>query len=1625
MAILTLSAGDSVGLSNGNFNIFGTRSGSETVVLNDPGSGNLTVVLDSSFNAGGDTIVLSGAASDYSIVRSGSSVILTNGTTSVTIPVGTVGATVVFANGAGAGDDDARTLVFDTTQGAIFLGNQDVGFQSEQVDAGNQPPAPLTVAVDNISVTEGDSGSKLATFTLTLSEVPTEAVTVSYGTAPGSATPNDDYIPQSGTVTFAAGQQTATVSVSVLGDVIDEANETFTLTVNLNGQTTVGTATIIDNDEVQATFTSGLDTLTGTESADVFVAQNNALNAGDSVSGLGGDDTIRLSVDGSVGNRTFAGFTSTSVENVQVTNDSGGQISVDLSGSQGLEQVETINSSASTQFIQVPNIVDVNVTNLTNDINPVDVAVQFQNSAVAGAADEVDVNVSESSVDTVRVGSNGNVNGGVETINLNVEGDSTIAQLDSNVSTLNISGDGNIVINDLVDGTPTNLTEVDATDASGDLTVSYVDATNSVTFTGSTGNDTVTGSNNGDVYDTRSGADDVTAGTGDDDITTGTGDDVIATGGGNDIVDSGEDNDSITVTGAGDVDIDMGDGDDTTEFTNGFDASNIGPGNPRDQVDGGDGRDTLVINENANDVNFTNVSRVEELTLGTGGTTVNLGGEAEGAGIDTLNLSNGDDVVGAGAFDSGLTVNSLPGGGDDTVTTGSGADTYNFGDSLDNNDDLDAGDGLDTLNLAGDTTISGGNGFTNFEEVNLAGNSDIDGADYDLTLTDANGPSDSNPATNETLTVDGSGLGADDEVDFDSSAVTSFDLDLTTGAADDTVVLGGTDNTVSTNGGDDNVSGNLGAGTSVINTGADDDTVAVSTAAGGSVEVNSGAGVDNVTVTGAGAKTINLGDGDDLVAAEGEATINAEAGNDIIDVSDLDDGQTVDGGDDVDTVRTTSATTGDALFTEFSNVETFEQADNQGDVTLGSEAEEAGIRTIVDNDGGADSTYDASAFEEDLTVNLGGGDDEVTTGSGNDTVILDDDGTADANDLDLGEGDDTVRVRADNLGLEDSIAGGDGTDTVELDNGPGAVNAEVDLSQVTSVEQYTLTSSGNRLTGVDADSNTLTFSDGAGLGEALVGTDTSVNIDASLLTDGDDSLTVTLDTSLQDGDYAFIIDGAGTGVDVTVSKENLNIDNNITFNGAASNDSLRINGNDLGSTVAFTGGTGTDSIVQTGGIINDDGYRNVRGVEVLTAVTALDATLGQQAELSGLTTIIGGGGDDNVLVDAALDGTFDVDFSAGGDDAFDGDASDAVFNFEVGTELSAQDSISGGTTAQDTISITGGNSATNAVSAEGVTQVETINFNSGIVGTPDTYELRIDTKKVEINGDSQEINVNFDDSDSLVLNVTNSTADDANLTINLNGVVNADITLGQGNDVIYGNDTSGVLTADMGAGMDQVFVGDSAIGQIFGGDGNDMLYGGINDDLLAGGDGDDQIEGGAGNDDLFGGDGNDTIIAGSGEDRILGGAGADKIELSDDNVRDIVFYDEASESAGAIANDTITGFESGIDQIDVTSIAGLNGTIVFLGNVNNFAAVESSITAGTGVVQAVYDQVNDILYFDTNDDGNIDGDDVQINLSTEDGGGLVGQDVMEGAATTIADSDPVIVTDNSPSPFAAMELTMG
>jgi chitinase len=111
------------------------------------------------------------------------------------------------------------------------------------------------VSISDVTRTEGKKGKpNLFTFTVSLLAAYDQPVTMSFRTVNGTATTSDgDYVAKSGTLTFAAGETSKTITIEVKGDTKREANETFYLDLfGLSGNALFtknrGIGTIVNDD---------------------------------------------------------------------------------------------------------------------------------------------------------------------------------------------------------------------------------------------------------------------------------------------------------------------------------------------------------------------------------------------------------------------------------------------------------------------------------------------------------------------------------------------------------------------------------------------------------------------------------------------------------------------------------------------------------------------------------------------------------------------------------------------------------------------------------------------------------------------------------------------------------------------------------------------------------------------------------------------------------------------------------------------------------------------------------------------------------------------------------------------------------------------------------------------------------------------------------------------------------------------------------------------------------------------------------------------------------------------------------------------------------------------------------
>jgi len=129
----------------------------------------------------------------------------------------------------------------------------------------NDDPLPA-IAINDVSVTEGNTGTTPAVFTVSLSNPSSAPVSVNFATADGTALAASDYAAASGSISFAPLETMKTITVSARGDFVIERDETFSVTLtNASGATIgdgEGVGTIRNDDTVATTLAALIDQVT-------------------------------------------------------------------------------------------------------------------------------------------------------------------------------------------------------------------------------------------------------------------------------------------------------------------------------------------------------------------------------------------------------------------------------------------------------------------------------------------------------------------------------------------------------------------------------------------------------------------------------------------------------------------------------------------------------------------------------------------------------------------------------------------------------------------------------------------------------------------------------------------------------------------------------------------------------------------------------------------------------------------------------------------------------------------------------------------------------------------------------------------------------------------------------------------------------------------------------------------------------------------------------------------------------------------------------------------------------------------------------------------------------------------
>ncbi len=785
--------------------------------------------------------------------------------------------------------------------------------------------------INDVAVAEGNSGTTNLQFTVTLSAASRTPVTVDFTTVNGSANTGSDFTANFGTLTFAVGVTTQTITISVISDTTVEADETLFVTlsnaVGADLLTAVGQGTIV-NDDTAPVVTQVLYAVDGASQ------QLYSIDPVTAVATLIGSTGVGLTGLTSAPNGTLYGETSNQVFTVNPTT---GATTLFLNlGAAVINEGDLGYDAATNQMFGIDfgtsSLIQIDTVGLT--------ATNLGAVTVGGVAANTQIDwdglTYRGSTAYGYVGPRGGNTGLANhlfTLDTTTRAVTDVGLL-TGVNTLGFAGD--IAYDSALDvfylmtrnpdGNNGDLYRVDPTTAVATLigntgigdafglavtgsastppvvvvvpppSVPAFTASNDSLF-GDAGNDTLFGSSGDDLLngglgndsmDGGGGNDSMLGGGGNDTLLGNIGDDTLNGQGGTDSLDGGEGHDTIVWEGAGSGNDTLGDTvGDNTLLVNGNGASNV-------FSVGQDANGLLTVSELGKTVTVGPTFNSVILNSGSGDDTVNVGDlslvngvflsiqggvgddllSAVGSPIGNVRLimdgGDGNDTVLGGLDDETL----LGSAGTDSLNGGAGNDTLNGGtgnDTVDGgtgNDSVDGGSGQDILlGNAGNDIINGGVG-----DDTISG-----GADNDTLNGNAGDDSLLGLSGNDSL-LGGNGLDTLGGGDGNDTLDGGFNDDLLVGGVGDDKIRGnhgndtisGDDGHDTINGGDGNDSILAGLGNDLVD-GADGDDI-----------VNGGAGND-ILVGGDGKDTIRGGGGSDvLLGQDGDDNIDGQSGADTV-----------------------------------------------------------------------------------------------------------------------------------------------------------------------------------------------------------------------------------------------------------------------------------------------------------------------------------------------------------------------------------------------------------------------------------------------------------------------------------------------------------------------------------------------------------------------------------------------------------------------------------------------------------------------------------------------------------------------------------------------------------------------
>ncbi len=225
--------------------------------LSNPVQGGVTAVVNTTDGNNANPLLNATVADlDYVAIVNGALSIV--GTTQ-TFPVQIIGDTDVEPNQSFRFTISGLSLPAGIPGGAVTLGTQGLG------TINNDDATGLSIA--NASIVEGNSGTSVMSFNVTLSAPNKDPVTVNFATSDATATSGVDYVARNGTLTFAGGVVSQPIAITINGDAIYENNETFNVTLSSPTGATIGTAAAIGTITDDDTVSVGIADASGPEGA--------------------------------------------------------------------------------------------------------------------------------------------------------------------------------------------------------------------------------------------------------------------------------------------------------------------------------------------------------------------------------------------------------------------------------------------------------------------------------------------------------------------------------------------------------------------------------------------------------------------------------------------------------------------------------------------------------------------------------------------------------------------------------------------------------------------------------------------------------------------------------------------------------------------------------------------------------------------------------------------------------------------------------------------------------------------------------------------------------------------------------------------------------------------------------------------------------------------------------------------------------------------------------------------------------------------------------------------------------------------------------------------------------------